>query len=48
MPNNFIPSYGGYTFVDTGIQTFQSRLNLPFSAFLMPSLEEGADRTDCI
>ena len=43
MPNNFIPSYGGYTFVDTGIQTFQSRLNLPFSAFLMPSLEEGAD-----
>jgi len=43
ITDTFMPSYGGYTFTNNGIQTFQDSLNIPTVNFLG---SEGGDGSD--
>ena len=42
ITDTFMPSYGGYTFTNNGIQTFQGSLNIPTVNFLGSETADGS------
>lgn len=42
ITDTFMPSYGGYTFTNNGIQTFQDSLNIPTVNFLGSETADGS------
>ena len=44
ITDSFTPSYGGYTFANSGVQTFQSSLNVPTINFIGTEDQEDAFR----